>query len=62
MNNIKKLQIYAHIDGMRNKENQNSNKGTWKKETKNHKDPEILHVQPHPQNWMCMWLKTIQPM
>jgi hypothetical protein len=62
MNNIKKLQIYAHIDGMRNKEHQNSDKGTWKRETKNHKDLEILHVQPHPQSQVCMWLKNIQPM
>ncbi len=29
---------------------------------KSQRSIEIFHVQPHPQNQMCMWLKNIQPM
>jgi hypothetical protein len=38
MNKILKIQIYAHVGGVRNKKHQNLTKGTLKKEIKNHKD------------------------
>jgi hypothetical protein len=41
--------IYTHIDGMTNKEHQNSSKETSEREIKNHKTLIFFHVQSHPQ-------------
>jgi hypothetical protein len=48
MNKVKKIQIYAHISGMKNKEYQILVNGTSRRKIKNHKNLKFLLVQFRP--------------